>query len=144
MAKKKTKKDDDLEQPKKGNRGSNYFQRRSAYFDAVKKTMDACKFYPEFNDTSIVKKVMEVEKIISKYLGSNIYKNARPNRGKDMFWAIKSGTGMAGLLPKESRQKMIQELKHYGTIAGWPMTGKYNQNQDVLVHVPLNNNMGGQ
>ena len=51
MAKKK-KSDEDLEKPKIGNRGSNYFQRRSAYFDAVNRTMDACKFYPEFNDSS--------------------------------------------------------------------------------------------
>ena len=134
MAKKK---DEDLEQPKKGNRGSNYFQRRSAYFDAIGKTIDACKCYPEFNDVAVVKKVMAVEQIIAKYLGSNIYKNARPNRGKDMFWAIKSGTGVAGLLPKESRQKMVQELNKYGSIAGWPMTGKYNQNQDILVHIPV-------
>ena len=134
---KKKKKDDELEPPKKGNRGSNYFQRREAYYDAIRKTTDACKFYPEFNQTDVVKKVMAVENILSKYLGSNIYKNARSNRGKNMFWAVKSGTGMAGLLPKESRQKMVQELRAYGTIAGWPMAGKYNQHQDVLVHIPL-------
>ena len=131
-------KDDELGQPNKGNKGSNYFQRRSAHFDAISRTMDACKCYPEFTDISVSKKVMAVEQIIAKYLGSHIYKNARPNRGKDMFWAIKSGTGMAGLLPKESRQKMLQELRQYGTIAGWPMSGKYNQRQDVLVHIPIN------
>ena len=134
---KKKKKDDELETPKTGNRSSNSLERRAAYYDAIRKTMNACKFYPEFNQTDVVKKVMAVEQIISKYLGSNIYKNARSNRGKNMFWAVKSGTGMAGLLPKESRQKMVQELRAYGTIAGWPMAGKYNQHQDVLVHIPL-------
>jgi hypothetical protein len=122
---------------RKGNRGTNWFQRKSAYLDAISKTAMATRHYPEFNDAVILKKKFEVESIIAKYLGSNIYSNARDNGGKDMFWAIKSGTGVVGYLPKETRQKMVRELKKYSTIAGWPMSGKYNDKQEILVHIPV-------
>ena len=135
----KKKKEDDLEtnSNRKGNRGTNWFQRKSAYLDAISKTAMATRYYPEFNDAVILKKKFEVESIIAKYLGSYLYSNARDNGGKNMFWAIKSGTGVVGYLPKETRQKMVKELKKYSTIAEWPLTGKYNDKQDILVHIPV-------
>lgn len=135
----KKKKEDDLEtnSNRKGNRGTNWFQKKSAYLDAISKTAMATRYYPEFSNADILKKKFEVESIIAKYLGSFLYSNARDNGGKNMFWAIKSGTGVVRDLPTESRREMVRELKKYCTIAEWPLTGKYNNRQDILVHIPV-------
>ena len=46
---------------RKGNRGTNWFQRKSAYLDAISKTAMATRYYPEFNDAVILKKKFEVQ-----------------------------------------------------------------------------------
>ena len=134
----------EAKKPKRGNRGSNYFQRLEAYTDAVERRQWVLKKYPEFSDPLHIQKVLAVKSIFEKYLGTMIldytyYENPRDNGGKNMFTAMKTNTGTIAYLG-QAWKTMKKELEQYGHIEKTIFTGR--DKVDVLVHIPINKKGG--